>query len=422
MLKQTMKALQDCPGFFGIIDDDSDSDCGIFEFVPNLFHLERYAKENYVLDPVNVFFFLKQVIRNNKGKENQVIKNNKEKKNQVTRNNKGKNEKIEDLINKIEESIMNNIGEGYENYDLQTILEILHNEESNSLEVNNCISICEIIIETFFEKLIEKAIDSIIYSNLTVTNIFGLPLVSLNSVKQTIKNDCNRSVVLKHLYEEFKENVKNFQDVNDELSKSGTKYEIEIFERISENFKRSIKLRNINIDFDKISNHESEYFKHNIIYKSNQISVTKLKSFVDFNLVINKLRKYADFEEFTENNKCQRIREKLKEIRAVTINKREIKYNNLFINFNVKHELQKLYNKVFQDFGIDCEEMIKVLDHFLIPDEIINVFRSLCNNITELNEKTFFSTVYNSNKNWCIMFVMKNDEKFDEKFFKEFVL
>jgi predicted ATPase len=118
MLKQTMKALQDCPGFFGIIDDDSDSDCGISEFVPNLFHLERYAKENYVLDPVNVFFFLKQVIRNNKGKENQVIKNNKEKKNQVTRNNKGKNEKIEDLINKIEESIMNNIGEGYKNNDL----------------------------------------------------------------------------------------------------------------------------------------------------------------------------------------------------------------------------------------------------------------------------------------------------------------
>ena len=66
ILMQTLKAVQSIQNFFGIVDND----CENIEYIWNLFYLKRYAKENYILDPVNVYFYLK----NNSSKNENVNK------------------------------------------------------------------------------------------------------------------------------------------------------------------------------------------------------------------------------------------------------------------------------------------------------------------------------------------------------------
>ena len=55
-LIETVKVLE--KSVYGIVDDDDDCNCGNIEYVYNLFHMKRYAKENYILDLINVFFYI----------------------------------------------------------------------------------------------------------------------------------------------------------------------------------------------------------------------------------------------------------------------------------------------------------------------------------------------------------------------------
>lgn len=66
-LKKAIKGYQSVSTIHGICDDDGDSNCGDIEHIDILFYLKRYSKENYVLDPINVFFYL---LNNRKDKEN----------------------------------------------------------------------------------------------------------------------------------------------------------------------------------------------------------------------------------------------------------------------------------------------------------------------------------------------------------------
>ena len=51
---KTCQALENTENFYGILDGDGKHDCDETQYLRNLFHLKRYAKENYVLDPINV--------------------------------------------------------------------------------------------------------------------------------------------------------------------------------------------------------------------------------------------------------------------------------------------------------------------------------------------------------------------------------
>ncbi len=42
---------------YGLVDDDGDSVCNNRKNLKNLFYLDRYSKENYVLDPVNIVLY-----------------------------------------------------------------------------------------------------------------------------------------------------------------------------------------------------------------------------------------------------------------------------------------------------------------------------------------------------------------------------
>ena len=44
---------------YGIVDDDGDSSNGDIIHLKNLFYLKRHSKENYTMDPIHVYFYLK---------------------------------------------------------------------------------------------------------------------------------------------------------------------------------------------------------------------------------------------------------------------------------------------------------------------------------------------------------------------------
>ena len=60
-LIDTIEALgEETNKFYALVDDDGDADSESRKYLRNLFYLDRYAKENYVLDPINVYFYLKR--------------------------------------------------------------------------------------------------------------------------------------------------------------------------------------------------------------------------------------------------------------------------------------------------------------------------------------------------------------------------
>jgi len=61
--------------FYGIIDDDNDrlrNDSQKYLDIMNLFVLKRYSKENYVLDPINIYFHLKSLTDKESSKNNNI--------------------------------------------------------------------------------------------------------------------------------------------------------------------------------------------------------------------------------------------------------------------------------------------------------------------------------------------------------------
>ena len=139
----------------------------------------------------------------------------------------------------------------------------------------------------------------------------------------------------------------------------------------------------------------------------------KIKDLVDD---INILFRYESFEEFTaddgdlnENSK-QRLEARLKDERLVCFNGNAIKYPNLFVNFDA-HDLETLYNTVFPNCSIQCKEILAKMNNTkIVPDELVHVFRNLCNSITEISEESFEWTVFNSNKDWFIKITDKSSQ------------
>ena len=62
---------------YGIVDDDGDRDCNKIKHLRNLFYLKRDCKENYVLDPINVYFYIKSLdlTKHDQLKNNKFLQN-----------------------------------------------------------------------------------------------------------------------------------------------------------------------------------------------------------------------------------------------------------------------------------------------------------------------------------------------------------
>jgi len=427
VIKQTLKAIKSFQTFYGIVDDDGDNDCEKIDFIENLFYLKRYAKENYILDPVNVYFFLK--------------------------NRPPKNDDVKSFIKKIQKKIADKIGKDYSDYSLNKILDYIF---SNEIQKVKSIQVLELIIAEFYESMKMQAIDLVINGNVNSVNLFCLPLIFINYTEQKIANNFNKESIVKKLYTDLlvklKENMNDLkvfidQALIDFLKKIKSKHrnineaiesELEkengqtlksickdTFSKLESALDAIQKETKINFDLNKICNQTigDKKLIGKIKYDGKSFSpgkFLKIKNLVDD---IKTLAKYENFEIFSsEDNAKQRIELNLKEEKKVHVNRNEIIYPNFFVSFNA-HALEKLYNNVFPNCSIQCKEILNVINvnGMIIPDELVYVFRNLCNSIIEIKEEIFEWTVFNSSKNWFIKFT-NNSNELDEFLLKAFVL
>ncbi len=508
-LKNTLKSLSNTSvlsNVYGLVDDDGDSDCNKIEYINNLFYLKRHSLENYVLDPVNVYFFLKKIkSKNGKKLDPNAIK----------------------VLENIEKKL-NDLGKNYANYTLFQIIESLYLKKDE-----NCIKIFETIINEFIEIMVlneeKNCAKRLIKEDITCCNLFNLPIIHANDGKQSIKNDFRRNDILIKLYHDLilsidfhvclnlieesntinlinkvefiisknKKKIPNKDKIGESIDSKITEfenYEKYTNEKKAELFKKTFKdnletiLKKYNdicekfeeinhFDLKKIKNKKSIWnervqyekkftdnsetiskkyndfkkseakknFDQEIKYKkpmSNEevqfekkpkgleetikklfmkpIDYLNLKKLVD---LIQTIKKYEEFETFHSNETDleKRIKEKLNEKKTVCINKLEFEHRKFFLNFNVGHCLESFYSTIFENCGINCNNLIEYFESEIsvfIPDDLVFLFRNLCNNIKELTEETFEETIYNSNKNWFIKFNDKNEKDIDRNFIK----
>ncbi len=187
IIKQTIKAVKSFQLFYGIVDDDGDNDCGKIDYIENLFYLKRYAKENYILDPINVYFFL--------------------------RNNPPKNDDLKNFVKNIQENIAKKFSKEYSDYTLNKIIELIY---LNDERKNECVQLLEFIIGEFYEKMKTKAVASIIDNKTNAAHLFRLPLYFFKDQAPNLKNNFNKTSVIVKLYEDILINLrKNKNDLKE---------------------------------------------------------------------------------------------------------------------------------------------------------------------------------------------------------------
>jgi len=412
-----LRGLQ-LPNIYGLVDNDGDSDCEIIEYVDNLFYLKRHSLENYVLDPINVYFYFK------------------------------KTEIAKELVTKIQDRIKNELKQSNQNKDAKNyndycLSEIIISIYSNN-DIENCINILQIIIDEFYNFMVDECVNKLVNGDFTSCSLFNLPKYSINkNKKQSLKNDFNRNEVIDKLYEDFTKSSKCLNKINlskivnsiekiekdlqqgEKNPKENFKSKFEdIFKSVSRQFKKVEENFRTTNKFDlkvltnkqSLSNYDIKIDGNNII----QEDYSRLEKLINTISTIQKYQNIQTLTELSDEDKIKKVKEKLGETRDVYINNSVIKHRNMFINVNMNHILDTLYNIKFQNCGINCSNLIKSFESndIFIPDDLVYLFRNLCNNIVELDQNTFDQTVYNANQNWFIKFTNTDEKNIDEKFLK----
>lgn len=394
----------------------------------NLFYLKRHSLESYVLDPINVYFYLKKTAQE-------------------------KSEIAKELVTKIQNQIENELkksnqikdAKNYNDYSLSEIINFIYS--NNGIE--NCINIniLRIIIDEFYNFIVDECVNKLINEYFTCCSLFDLPICRIEGKKQSIKNDFNRYEVIEKLYNEFidksvhclnKINLNEITDSIKEIKKDlqSAKQEEknpeyfknkfkDIFESVSRQFEKvEDNFRTTNkFDLKLLTTNKQSLSNYDIKIDTNNIKVEDYVSLKKLINTISTIQKYENFQtisELSNEEKIKKVKEKLGEIRDVYINNSVIKHRNLFINVNEKHLLEKLYNIKFKNFKINPSNLIESFqsNDIFIPDDLVYLFRNLCNNIVELDQNTFDQTIYNANQNWFIKFTNTDEKNIDEKFLK----
>jgi len=327
--------------FYGIIDDDNDrlrGDHPDYIDITNLFVLNRYAKENYVLDPINIYFHLKS----------------------LTDKESGKNNNIKMLLNKI------NNKKGLKLFTLKEIYQEIQKLTKSEETVKAITEFLHTIVGEFKDFIFDilfKAEEDFFKFKLTTPIILQwfLNIKSELIIRFKTKYKENKKIIKsKHIFINRIENIKYF------------------IEKFRENFLLELE--------DSI-----------LINKMNELE--KLNT--DSNL-------YDFLKQFCIDGKT-----------TVSVLGIELEYSKFFTCIQ-GHFLEQLLNHG-DIFGgnVACDKIIKNFNQtgteMFIPDEIINIYRTICHNIIYLDDNNFdtFVKQKHSNKNWFIFFNANDCEKFN---------
>ena len=398
-LIDTIKALGESNKVFAIVDDDGDQDCNKVEHLRNLLYLRRDGKENYALDPINVFFYLKRKLLENPS--NHLL------------NNKLLNnfyEEVQEEISKIDSK--------YTKYALNSIVDSIYSS-SDDQERKNCANILQLIVDNFFRLLINRAVDAIVDKDLTTAKLFKLPLLITN---QKLSNNFERSKVIQNIESEIKSDIKKLlkdEKINRLICLNESKCFDENLKTVLEKYNqinKNINPNDIYFDLTKcasekfMSENKKSLVRGKIKIDKNQISLEyyfKLKNIAHKAEIYQRYKEFSEFDSVNKENTKSRLKELLSQKRHVSLNRYTIEYPNLFISFD-DHELEKLYNKVLTNCEIKSDKLVEQIDSngFFLPDDIVSMFRRLCNNIHELTPESFTYMVYNTDLSWKVHFTI----------------
>lgn len=350
---------------FGIVDDDGDKDCDNGYHSKNLFRLKRYSKENYVMDPINIYFYILNL-------------------NKLTK----QPDEIAKFIQSIENEIKFSLGKSYTKYDLTQIVKVIHKNKEYKY---NMIKILQIIIDKFEQRLkslLEKNQNQLFQllenqKRTAIINLFKSELQFFESKNQSLLKNIQKTDEKFKILNKYYEINERFLQKNFDLRKCTT------LNDISENRKKFV-LDNLKMDFKKFhrirtlsQSFLTEYsLKYKTILTETQYPIDLINS-----LFFNK--------------------------KIVFINKNKLEYSNLFINCH-GHTLEEvIYPFMFTNLKIKCSDIINQFgtNGIIVPDELTTVFRYLSTNIIELDEDNFEHFVFNSKDHYFIKFAVYNHDE-----------
>ena len=340
---------------FGIIDGDGNEDSVKKQFLHKLFRLKRYAKENYVLDPINLYFYLKDNLINC-----QII---------------------EDIKEKIKRSSRD---QNFNSYSLNQVWNIIYSNDEDIKE--NCSKMLNIIIKKVAECFKEQ-INTIIDKKHLIDN----KLIEKNSFKNymiCLDNRINKSK-LKLKFNEIKTDYEIIKGSHQCLS---------------------FDLRNV---FQ-----ENEVLEEQKLYIERFLRVDPAKS-IETLIQIKNLGAVHEEKIITINDQklnSDQIKTKLMEPVHLLVNNLQIEYPKFFFLLN-GHDYEESWRQIF--FKNEkklklCKTIIvwayATNTHLLIPDEILNIFSFFRTNVRIIEESTFETIVFNLNEYWFVKF-----DRFDSR-------
>lgn len=361
---------------------------GKIKFIPNLFYLERYAKENCYLDPLNVYFYLKTFV----SKHPQVPKI----------------DCLIEFLEYVEKELSEN--QNYSDFINKSLKEILYSIYKNESNKEKCIKYLQEIVEIFGKKFRDA-----LFKNRD--SFFGLKikLDHLFQIHSNIKSNdplCFYKMLKKQIYPESVNNFHKILQKHKKIGNQSNNSEMnnlidELQElQLQDNIKRkssSISIANVenyslcdlNFDLTKCSNKNDintfkyDYIEDNITKKFSCSIEDYFKSKTD-DLNIKNMEKIRNLEQKFRNEDDQTTKDLIyKELetilfqkKTVFINNEQLSYPNLFINTN-GHDLEdKIYYAIFPEFQLNRwkQDLIDSFDEngVFIPDDLVRVYRILC--------------------------------------------
>ena len=341
--------------FYGIVDDDNDrliEDLQGHRNIMNLFVLNRYAKENYILDPINIYFYLRSI------PDGKVP------------------EKLKDLLVNVKEELTkrqtNDTSEELLKYSFKKIYQEIKKPEKKE----------------GIKDLLQAIVDSV------KNHVFGI-LFPNNSqeAESKIFYGIIKPVIIKWLLntnslalKQFKVECDNWKDIKSENDIQDLQKQIE------ESIKGEWKPQN-----------------------------TKDEKILDYiKEIIRILTKLKNEELVTE------IKEEIEKAEIVKVFGIELEYPKLFTCLR-GHDLEELYacgifnnekRKKSKKYEI-CDKIIKELHQtgngIFIPDEVINIYKAISQNVIHLANKNFKELEKYKKQKWFILYYSIDKSQDNEK-------
>jgi len=380
--------------YYGIIDDDNDHfrantpDEKKYRDIINLFVLDRYSKENYVLDPINIYFYLSKLLTDD------------ERKKTCHKNIDGLLKNIE---TKVEKKFSSEMKRKLLSFNLKDIYQQIQ-KPIKSVETVECIEkFLQIIVDSVSEKVFdilfkkEETFWKLSFSNkysLTTSIIVKWFLNLDSNLKEMIiqKSDSNDSFIKKG-YKDTKYICINSQEVMKCFLKKLT--ELHEFKFLDED-QKIIKALKTNKDSQLCS----------LLEKVTELKKIKLS---DEHLQnIKKLDKLQPTELYNF------FKDLCKEKTTVRVLGIELNYPKFFTCLR-GHCLEGVLKRDEMHLkNISCDKIIEKFKQtdtgIFIPDVIINIYRTICHNI--IHDKNVFELVKKKYKNRFILnwFILMTDD------------